>query len=73
MVEAIGNIIKNALDHTVSENTVHVSWKETSIFIEINIADNGKGIYPEDLPNIFKRFYRSKYSTILMVLDWDYH
>lgn len=63
MVEAIGNIIKNALDHTVSENTVHVSWKETSIFIEINIADNGKGIYPEDLPNIFKRFYRSKYST----------
>lgn len=63
MIEAVGNIIKNALDHTVSENTIRVSWRRTPIFIEIKIADNGEGIHPEDIHNIFKRFYRSKYST----------
>lgn len=26
------------------------------------IEDDGKGIHPEDLYNIFKRFYRSRYS-----------
>ncbi|MBU5483906.1 HAMP domain-containing histidine kinase [Clostridium sp. MSJ-11] len=62
MIEAIGNIIKNALDHTTVENTISVSCRETPIFIEIKIVDNGKGIHPEDIPNIFKRFYRSKYS-----------
>ncbi len=63
MIEAIGNIIKNALDHTISENTISINWRENPIFIEIKIVDNGGGIHPEDIHNIFKRFYRSKYST----------
>lgn len=63
MIEAIVNIIKNALDHTISENTISINWRENPIFIEIKIVDNGGGIHPEDIHNIFKRFYRSKYST----------
>ena len=30
---------------------------------QIEISDDGKGIHPEDLYNIFKRFYRSRYSS----------
>ncbi|MFT4008275.1 MAG: HAMP domain-containing sensor histidine kinase [Lacrimispora sp.] len=60
--EAVGNIVKNALDHTGSGGEVHISWKRTPAMIRIFISDNGTGISPEDLHHVFKRFYRSKKS-----------
>ena len=61
--EAIGNIVKNALDHTNANGEIVISWKRTPIEISIFIADNGSGIEPEDFHHIFKRFYRSKNSS----------
>lgn len=58
--EAIGNIVKNALDHTDSGGKIHISWERTPIMFRIRISDNGHGIAPEDIHHIFKRFYRSK-------------
>ncbi|RKD31733.1 sensor histidine kinase [Lacrimispora algidixylanolytica] len=58
--EAISNIVKNALDHTGSGDNIHISWTKTPLMVRIFISDNGKGIAPEDLHHIFKRFYRSK-------------
>ncbi|ASA24124.1 sensor histidine kinase [Paenibacillus donghaensis] len=60
--EAIGNIVKNALDHTDSGGEIHISWNRTPAMLRILISDNGSGIPPEDLHHIFKRFYRSKKS-----------
>lgn len=60
--EAIGNIVKNALDHTDSGGKIHISWERTPAMLRILIADNGHGIAPEDIHHIFKRFYRSKHS-----------
>jgi len=58
--EAIGNIVKNALDHTDSGGKICISWERTPAMIRILVADNGHGIAPEDIHHIFKRFYRSK-------------
>lgn len=60
--EAIGNIVKNALDHTSSESHIRISWEHSPAMIRIKIADDGAGIAPEDIHHIFKRFYRSKNS-----------
>lgn len=62
-VEAIGNIIKNCLEHTENGGRLVVSSKETTIFNEIKIIDNGCGIKKEDLPHIFERFYHGKNSS----------
>lgn len=58
--EAIGNIVKNALDHTGSGGKIHISWERTPAMFRILISDNGHGIAPEDIHHIFKRFYRSR-------------
>lgn len=60
--EAVGNIVKNALDHTADGGAIHISCDNTPIETRIIISDNGSGIAPEDFHHIFKRFYRSKNS-----------
>lgn len=60
--EAIGNIVKNALDHTEKGNAIHIKWKALPSAVQIIVKDNGCGIHPEDLYHIFKRFYRSRFS-----------
>lgn len=62
MTEAIGNIVKNALDHTKPGDFIHMEWKRFASVVQIVIRDNGSGIHPEDLHHIFKRFYRSRFS-----------
>lgn len=60
--EAVGNIVKNALDHTDMGGIIRITWDHSSYMIRIMVADNGCGILPEDIHHIFKRFYRSKNS-----------
>ncbi len=63
IIEAISNIIKNALDHTEKGNNIKVEWEEFATMVQIKVSDNGKGIHPEDINHIFKRFYRSRFSN----------
>lgn len=60
--EAVGNLIKNALDHMEPGSQVNITWKETPAITKIIVQDNGKGIDPEDIHHVFKRFYRSRFS-----------
>lgn len=60
--EAIGNIIKNCMEHTPEGGRITVDAKDTALYSEIVITDNGSGIDKEDLPHIFERFYKGKNS-----------
>ena len=57
--EALSNLVKNALDHTERGGTVRISWEHSPGLFRLSVEDDGCGILPEDLPHIFKRFYRS--------------
>ena len=60
--EAIGNIVKNCTEHTPEGGRITINASENALYSEIIISDNGSGIDKNDLPNIFKRFYKGKSS-----------
>ena len=62
MIEAISNVVKNALDHTKPNGKIEIECKQFAALTQITIKDSGKGIHPEDIHHIFKRFYRSRFS-----------
>lgn len=62
LTEAIGNLLKNALDHTARGDRILIRWRQSPCLTQITVEDTGSGIHPEDLYHIFKRFYRSRFS-----------
>lgn len=58
--EALGNLVKNALDHTEAGGTIRIVWQRSPALLRLSVADDGCGIRPEDIHHIFKRFYRSR-------------
>ena len=61
--EALGNILKNCMEHTPVGGTITVTTEETALFTEIVVEDNGPGISKEDLPYLFDRFYKGEGSS----------
>lgn len=58
-LEAISNIVDNAIKYTPAGGTVTLSAKEYEMFVCVNITDTGIGISEEETAKIFTRFYRS--------------
>ncbi len=58
--EAIGNIVKNCMEHTPEGGKIEIKTMDNALYTEILIKDNGTGISKEDMPHIFERFYKGK-------------
>ncbi len=58
--EALGNLIKNALEHTPEGGSITIRNTDTPLFSEIVIEDTGEGFAKEDIPHLFERFYKGK-------------
>lgn len=59
-VEALTNILKNAIEYSYNDNKVILECNDNNLYTEFRIKDFGKGMSTEDIVNIFKRFYKGK-------------
>lgn len=57
-MEAIGNVLENAVKYTDAGGRINVTVRRQEMFTVIEITDNGRGIAPERQAQIFGRFYR---------------
>lgn len=58
LTRALLNILDNAIKFTTSDGMISLKLRQTNHNAVIQIKDNGIGIVKEELPHIFKRFYR---------------
>lgn len=63
VAEAVGNLVKNALEHTPPGGTVRVSAAETPLTVALKVEDTGRGMASTEIPHIFERFYRRSGET----------
>ncbi|KQB77751.1 histidine kinase [Clostridium butyricum] len=58
--EALQNIFKNCIESVGDNGRFQITCENNQLFTEIVIHDSGDGFKKEDLPYLFKRFYRGK-------------
>lgn len=56
--EALGNILKNCMEHTPEGGTITVMVDETALYTQITVEDTGSGFDEKDIPHLFERFYK---------------
>lgn len=59
-IEALTNIIKNAIEHSKNNSNIIINIKNNNVYSMIEVIDFGEGIAKKDIKHIFERFYRCK-------------
>lgn len=56
--QVIANLLTNAINYNGEGGSVHVAIKPSGTSVELTVRDTGPGIPAEDLPRLFRRFFR---------------
>lgn len=55
---SIENVVRNAMYYTSGNEPIHVILSASEDAAVLRVRDNGPGVPPEALPNLFRAFYR---------------
>jgi two-component system, OmpR family, phosphate regulon sensor histidine kinase PhoR len=64
MIQALGNIVDNAIKYSTTEKHLAVSARANGKSVTLTVRDRGTGIARKDLSRVFERFYRGGNVTV---------
>jgi two-component system sensor histidine kinase CiaH len=67
--ELLSILIDNAIKYSPKDGKVNIKVKSSRTHAILKVEDGGVGIYPDDLPYIFNRFYRADTSRTKHITD----
>lgn len=62
-IEAITNVIKNAIEHSKDNSSIIINIDNNRVYSKIEVIDFGDGISKRDIKHIFERFYKGENAT----------
>lgn len=60
----LSNLVENAIKYSPENTRIMVTTEESANELMIQVADQGRGIPPEELEHVFERFYRARNTRI---------
>jgi signal transduction histidine kinase len=60
--QVLNNLLGNALRYTPAGGHIELNARRTARGVEVSVSDTGPGIDLQDLPQVFKQFYRGEKS-----------
>lgn len=69
--EALGNVIKNCIEHSPEGSTIEIKAIERPLLTQVIIEDNGIGFQEKDIPHLFDRFIKEvALQSVMLVWGW---
>lgn len=63
--QILSNLVDNAYRYTPESGQINVRLKALDGYLQVDVADNGIGIYPDEQQRIFDRFYRGENHLVM--------
>lgn len=63
LAQVLDNLLSNALKFTPPDGRIVVRLRQEGSQAHVEVQDSGVGVFAEDLPHVFDRFYRSRSAT----------
>ncbi len=56
IAQVLNNLIANAASHSPASSPIQISAKRDGVHVSISVSDEGRGIAPEQLPHLFRKY-----------------
>lgn len=63
----LDNLMSNAIKFSPGGGVIAISARHAGTWLELNVADNGPGIAPDDAPHVFDPFYQGRNNAVGLV------
>ena len=60
IVQVLSNLLSNAARHSSESSAIRVTADLRDVYVEVSVADEGRGIPQDDLPHLFTKFHGSE-------------